>query len=179
MKLLAALAAAFILLTSASQAVTWKVVTVAIKVYQGGPGTTIAATTLNAKKYLEKGISVSGGVLGTADSDATHYFVGIRPDTGQVAVVHIPSKTIVYNIVSAVTVRGASFNGPGTKGMGAATATISSLNTDFTGGYFDKVAQKLVNGTLTTQSIGRQVFGGFQNQTITGTIRSTAKTFEL
>ena len=177
MKFLSVLAAVFTLLVSASQAqtVTWHAVTISIKVSQGGP--TIATTILNTTKYLEKGISQSPVVLGAADLDKTHYFVGIRDDTGQVAVVHIPSQTTVYNIVSGITVRGIAFNGAGTSGSGAATATISSLHTDFAGGFLDKVVQKLTNGTLKVQSIARQVFGGSGNQTISGTIRTSAKTF--
>jgi hypothetical protein len=177
MKHFAVFAVAFTLLISAAQAVTWRVVTISIKVNQGGPE--ITTTLLNAKKYLEKGISVSAAVLGTPDTDATHYFVGIRNDTGEVAVVHIPSGTKVYNIVSGITLRGVAFSNAGTKGTGAASATISSLNTDFSGFYFDKVTQKLVNGTLQVQSIGRQVMGGSGNQTISGTIRTTAKKFDF
>ena len=61
---------------------------------------------------------------------------------------------------------------------GAGTATVSSLNTDFTSGfYYDKFVNKASDGSF--QSLGRQVMGGNGNQTIIGTIHTTAKKFDL
>lgn len=168
MKMIAALAAVYMLITSVSQAVTWRVVTVAIVVNQGGASVT--KTTLNAKKYLEEGARRNG------DPDLKNYFIGFRTDTGVVAVVHIPSETVVYNVVSNLTGGGTAANGINTLGTVAQNATISSLNTDMTGFFYDKFTRN-TDGSLKT--VSRLVMAGSGNQTITGSIRLTAKKFEL
>ncbi len=68
-------------------------------------------------------------------------------------------------------------NGTNTTSTIAGNATVSSLNTDFGNSYFfDKVVRK-TDGSLS--SVARSVLGGTGNQTITGTIRTAAKRFDL
>lgn len=168
MKLIATIVGAFLLLTSASHAVTWRVVSVSVIVNQGGASVT--KTTLTAKKYIEEAARRFG------DTNLKNYFIGFRVDSGVVAVVHIPTETLIYNVVSGLNGGGAAFNGTNTAGTVAQRATVSSLNTDFDGFLYDKFTRN-ADGSL--KGVSRLVIGGTGIQTIIGTIRTTAKTFEL
>lgn len=169
MKTLASLLAVFLALAASSQAVTWINCTVSIAVQQGGP--TITKTLLSSRTYLAEGAQRFG------DPVLKNYFIGFRADTGQVAVVHIPSETVVYNIVSGLNQAGFAANGINTIGTLAGNATVSSLNVDFANSYFiDKVRRK-TDGSVS--SVARAVTGGAGNLVVTGTIRASGKRYEL
>lgn len=168
MRSFAALAVAIMMLASTSEAVTWRVVTASVVVNQGGAAVT--KTTLSSKKYIEEGARRFG------DPNLKNYFIGFRTDTGVIAVVHIPSETVVYNVVSGLTTQGTAANAANTIGTVAGNATVSSLNTDFNGFFFDKFTRK-TTGAL--NAVARVVHGGSGTQTLIGTFRLSAKTFEL
>lgn len=168
MKHIAALVVALLALLSTSQAVTWINVTTSITVLQGGPKVT--KTTLTARSYIMEGARRNG------DPDLKKYFIGFRVDTGEVSVVYLPTETVVYRVVSGITQTGNAANGTGTTATITADATVSSINTDFAGGFYDKVTRK-VDGSVS--SVARTVFGGNGTQTITGTIRASGKRYEL
>jgi hypothetical protein len=170
MKHLATLLAVFFLSIAASQAETWINVSVSLTVLQGGP--TVTKTTLTSRKYLEEGARRFA-----VDPNLKNYFVGFRVSTGAVAVVHIPSKTVAYNIVGGLNTAGNASNGTNTTSTITGNATVSSLNVDFGNSYFmDKVVRK-TDGTVS--SVARTVLGGTGNLTINGTIRASGKRYEL
>jgi hypothetical protein len=169
MKHLASLLAVFFLLVASSQAVTWINVSASVYVLQGGP--TVTKTTLTARKYIEEGARRFG------DPVLKNYFLGFRVDTGTIAVVHIPTETIAYNVISGVTAAGSAANGTGTTATIAGNAVVSSLNVDFNNSYFfDKVTRKV---DTTVSSVVRTVLGGAGTLTINGTFRASGKRYEL
>lgn len=167
MKRLILLVLVQLMLVSASDAVTWSVVTVSNVVSQSG--TQITATVLSSRKYLDEAARRSGAPL-------KDLFIGFREDTGEVAVVRISTETIIYNIVSGLGTGGTAANTLGSKGITSLPATVSSLNTDFVGYIYDTFTRKS-DGSL--KSVSRLLIGGSGNQTIKGTIRSTGKKFIL
>lgn len=127
-------------------------------------------TTLSTRKYLEEGARRNG------DPDLKNYFVGLRADNGQVAVVHIPSKTVSYTINTAPAGGGGASNGTNTVGSVGANSTVSTLNVDATGFVYDKYTR---NADTSLKSVTRQFMGGTPGLTIVGTVRTGAKRFDL
>lgn len=170
MKHLASLLAVFFLSISSSQAITWITVSTSITVLQGGP--TVNKTVLTARKYITEGARRFG-----QDPNLKNYFIGLRTDTGVVAVVHIPSETVVFNVVSGLNQAGTASNGTNTTSNVAGNAVVSSLNVDFNNGYFlDKISRR-TDGTVS--SVSRTVLGGVGPFTISGSIRAAGKRYEL
>lgn len=170
MKLFIAIAAAYLVLVSASQAVVWISATVASKVIQGPVAGALTTTTLSTAKYIQEGARRQG------DPTLKNYFVGIRTTDGLVAVVHIPTKTISYTINSAPAVSGSTANGTGSAGTVGGTSNVSSLNVDATGFVLDKFV-KNIDGSF--KSISRVFMGATPGLTISGTVRSGSKRFDL
>lgn len=172
MKYLAAFAIACLLFVSTTHAgVIWVSATVAATVYQGPTvGGDLTKTTLSTAKYLEEGMRRNG------DPDKKNYFVGFRTDSGQVAVVHIPSKSVAYSINSAPTGGGLATNGTNSVGAVGGNSTVSSLNVDATGFVHDKFTRN-TDGSL--KSASRIFVGATPGLTISGTVRTGAKRFDL
>ncbi len=168
MKRLLILAFVLLLFSSAAHAVTWRVVSISAVVSQGGPS--ITNTVLTSRSYMALGASRFGV------ADKNDVFVGFREDTGQVALVQISTKTVLYSIISGFGTGGTAANALNTKGTVALPATVSSLNTDFSGYVFDSFTRK-PTGALST--VTRLFIGGLQTQTFKGTIKITNKKFEL
>jgi len=53
---------------------------------------------------------------GTGDSKLTNYVVAFQDATTQVAVIHIPTKTIIYKICFNTAAQGTAINGAQTSG---------------------------------------------------------------
>ncbi len=169
MKYLAALVAASLLFISTSHAVTWHVVTVSVVVNLGG--SSVTKTTLNAHAYLQ----ATSTRFGVPMDDL---FIGFRDDTGEIAVVQISTKTVKYFVVTNLNGGGTAKNGTSTSGTSSQNATVSSLNTDFAGYFYDKFTR---NDDGSLKRVSRQFMGGDSatSQTIIGTAHTTAKKFEL
>jgi hypothetical protein len=168
MKTLISLVSAVLVFVSTASAVTWDVVTVSVVVKQGNAGN-IVTTVLNGTKYL----NFVSNANATPKSDL---FIGLREDTGQISVVKRSTETVLYNIVSGVSVAGNASNGTGTVQSISGPATVSSLNTDFTGFFYEKQKR---SASAAIKSVNRQVTGGNGTQTIIGTFVTTGKKIAL
>lgn len=169
MKTLLGIALAGLSLASTSLAVTWDVVRVSIVVKQGSATGNITTLVLSSRAYLNF-------VSDDTSTPKSDLFIGFREDTGEIAVVRKSDETVLYRIVSGLGTGGLASNGTGTVQSISVPATISSLNTDFSGFVYDSVRR---SGSGSIKSVTRQVMGGFQNQTIKGTCTSTGKKIEL
>jgi hypothetical protein len=170
MKTLLAATVAAILCASTSSAVTWDIVKLSVVVKTGNDTGKITTTVLTDRSYL----NFVATDTTTAKNDL---FVGFREDTGEVAVVKKSTETVLYNIISGLGAGGTASNGTGTQQSIAVSAVISSLNTDFTNGFvFDGVKR---NDSGAVKSVTRLFLGGFQNQTIRGSMITTGKKVEL
>jgi len=160
---------ALLLLATAAPAVTWDLVSLSVVVRQGNPTGNTTATTLNSRKYLNYASARFGVPL--AD-----LFVGLREDTGQVSIVQRSTKTVLYNIVSGLATQGVASNATTTTQAIAASATVSSTGTDFTGFVYDSLRRN-ANGSI--RSVSRLMIGGFATQTLRGSCVTTGRKIEL
>lgn len=169
MKTIVAVILAVISLTAPSFAVTWRLVSVSIVVKQGNASGAVNTFVLSNRSYLNQ-------VSAQFSTPKTDLFVGLREDTGEIAVVRKSDETMLYKIVSGIGTGGVASNNTTTVQFIAAPAVVSSLNVDFSGYIFDSVKRTNTGGV---RACKRQLFGGFLNQTIKGTCVTTGRTINL
>jgi hypothetical protein len=169
MKTNIALILAVLALSCASYGVTWDVVNVSFIVRQGSAVGKITSVALSSRSYLKK-------VAADTSTPKSDLFVGFREDTGEVAVVRRSDEQVLYKIVSGLGAGGTASNSTGTSQSISVAAVVSSLNTGFDGYIYDTVSRTASGGI---KSLTRTMVGGFENQTIIGTCRTTGKKIEL
>jgi len=156
-----------VLLTQPAFAVTWKIVSVSVIVKQSSATGRVTTTLLSSRSYIN--------FVSDRDSiPASDLFVGFRTDTGEIAVVSKSDKTVRQPIVRnlAFGSGGQAENGTQTVQFIAVPASVSSLNTEFNGYIYDS-ATRASSGSV--KSVTRTFVGGFQNQTIKGSCKTTGK----
>ncbi len=169
MKIILAIVALSFSLMSAASAVTWNVVSVSLVLKQGNAAGNVVTTVLSTRKYLDF-------VAATTSTPKTDLFVGLREDTGEVAVVKRSTETVLYRIVSGLGSAGLAANSTGTLRISALPATVSSLNTDFSGFIYETQTR---NSSGAVRGVNRLCIGGSGNQVIKGSVVTTGRKIVL
>ncbi|MEA3187873.1 MAG: hypothetical protein QOD99_1703 [Chthoniobacter sp.] len=168
MKTLLNILSVYLVLAASSFAVEWDFATVSATVKQGGGA--LATTVFNNRKYLDF-------VSQANSTQKSDLFIGFRVDNGQLAVVRISDKTVLFTIVTSPGNGGTAANSANTSVFTSGGATIASTSTNFSGAIYDHI-KRAQGGSI--QSISRVFSGGDGgSQVIKGTAVTTGRKINL